>query len=44
MQAMGESEEVRARNAQLEDEIRDVQQMLAEQQKIYSSHINELKI
>ena len=38
-----ETEELRNRNSSVEDELKDVQQMLTDQQKIYSSHIKELR-
>lgn len=43
-QALREIEDQRTRNGQLEEEVKDVQGMLNEQQKIYSAHINELRV
>lgn len=42
-QLLRECEEAKARNGQLEDEVKEVQTMLHEQQRIYSTHINELR-
>ena len=38
-----EQEDMRLRNNSLEEELKDVQGMLQDQQKIYSSHIKELR-
>ena len=38
-----ETEELRNSNSSVEDELKDVQSMLTDQQKIYSSHIKELR-
>ena len=38
-----ETEELRNSNSSVEEELKDVQSMLTDQQKIYSSHIKELR-
>ena len=38
-----ENEDLGTRNGQLDDELKDIQSMLHDQQRIYSSHINELR-
>ncbi len=38
-----DNEDYRNRNGQLEDEVKDIQTMLQDQQRIYSSHIKELR-
>eukprot|EP00347_Sterkiella_histriomuscorum_P008368 403345367 len=42
--ALHQIDDLRVRNGTLEDEVKDIQGMLQEQQKIYSSHINELRV
>jgi predicted transcriptional regulator len=40
---LNDNEDLRARGTSLEEELKDLQSMLQDQQKIYSSHIKELR-